>query len=254
VGQCIDCDSGNRGTSRAPFRSTGIWRDWLDQAEVGRASAPGLVMSREYRRLVCLVYGQTGSGKTILARALLAKRIKTLGPAAVGLIVDTLQEHYDVPALALPSLPDYLRIKAGRPRTVRLLLDTESDFDTLSELLEFRDSSAPVALMIDEVSYWTSPGRSTPGLSRLIRYGRHWRVDLIGVARRPAETSRELSAQATRLYVIGKVVEPRDVDYLSRILPAGAMSKSMSLAEFHYLNYSTSGTYVVCPPVKIIEP
>ena len=217
--------------------------------------------AREYRRLVALVYGQTGSGKTILARALFQKRIKELGPGAVGLIVDTLQEHIDVPVVCPKTIENFLNVDAGKPgRSARVLLDEDQDFDAFSEVLENtytapedgRKRRGPVVLMIDEVSYWTSPNKSTAGLSRLIRYGRHWQVDLIGVARRPAETSRELSAQSTIIYIVGGIVEPRDLAYMRQVLPAEALTKSTSLRRFHYLKYYTDGTYAVCPPVKIV--
>lgn len=215
----------------------------------------------EYRRLVCLVYGQTGSGKTVLARALLMERVKALGPSAVGIIVDTLQEHIDVPAVAPETFENFLSLDTrGGPRIVRALLDTDEDFEQFSTDLENSYTApadghkrrGPVVLMIDEVSYWSSPNKSTLGLSRLIRYGRHWQVDLIGVARRPAETSRELSSQSTALYIVGGIVEPRDLAYMRQILPPAAMSISTSITRFHYLKYSTDGTYTLCPPVNIL--
>ena len=216
-----------------------------------------------YRRQVWLVYGQTGSGKTVLARALLQRRLHDLGPDAVGLIVDTLQEHVDVPAISPKALANYLKLESqvdrhgpSLMRLGRVLIDSDDDFSEFEDMLEpgVRNERGPVVLMIDEVSYWSSPGRSTPGLSRLIRYGRHWQVDLIGVVRRPAETSRELSSQATELFITGKVIEPRDVDYFSRNLPPEAMSKINSLPEFSYVRYQTTGTYLICPPVKIMAP
>lgn len=216
-----------------------------------------------YRRQVWLVYGQTGSGKTVLARALLQQRLNELGPTATGLIVDTLQEHVDVPAIYPAGLENYLKLSNTRGpgienwpfmRYGRVLVDSEDDFTEFEDMLEpgVRNERGPVVLMIDEVSYWSSPNKSTPGLSRLVRYGRHWQVDIIGVVRRPAETSRELSSQATRLFITGKVIEPRDVDYFSRSLPAEVMSKINTLPEFSYLRYDTSGTYKLCPPVKIM--
>jgi len=212
--------------------------------------------SGKYRRAVSLVYGQTGSGKTILARALLRERVKSLGRRAVGLIVDTLQEHYDVPAIGPRSLEQYLTMDAEAERIGRVLIDSEEDFSEFAAVLESTylvpRNRGPVVLMIDEVSYWSSPSRSTPGLSRLIRYGRHWQVDLIGVARRPAETSRELSAQSTAIYIVGRILEPRDLIYMRQILPSDAMTKSESLDEFEYLTYRSDGTYAVCPPVKIL--
>ena len=217
--------------------------------------------AREYRRLVALVYGQTGSGKTVLARALLMERVKALGPAAVGVIVDTLQEHIDVPAIAPETFENFLGLDSRRgPRIVRVLLDTDDDFEQFSTDLENsytaptagRKRRGPVVLMVDEVSYWSSPNKSTPGLSRLIRYGRHWQVDIIGVARRPAETSRELSSQSTALYIVGGIAEPRDLAYMRQILPPAAMTISESIGRFHYLKYSTDRTYTLLPPVKIL--
>jgi len=188
------------------------------------------------------------------------------------LIVDTLQEHVDVPVISPATLENYLKLDSKeepdsmfflrskyspqRLRYGRVLVDSEDDFTEFEDMLEpgVRNERGPVVLMIDEVSYWSSPNKSTPGLSRLVRYGRHWQVDIIGVVRRPAETSRELSSQATRLFITGKVIEPRDVDYFSRSLPAEVMSKINTLPEFSYLRYDTSGTYKLCPPVKIMTP
>jgi len=215
----------------------------------------------DYRRQVWLVYGQTGSGKTILARALLEKRMKELGAGATGLVVDTLEEHADLPAIELNTLKNYLKIgvpentryeKVKLPRVGRVLLDDEDEFSTFSAILESNEEQhRPIVLMIDEVSYWSSPSKSTVGLSHLIRYGRHWMVDLIGVVRRPAETSAELRAQATELFVIGRIVEPRDYDYFKKVLPEPVMEKVNTLPEFSYIKYKTTGTYTICKPVKI---
>lgn len=221
------------------------------------------MLAGSYRRQVWLVYGQTGAGKTVLARALLQRRLVDIGPTATGLIIDTLQEHVDIPAIDPRALENYLKMESridhsdGLPRLMRLgrvLLEDEDDFTEFEDVLEpgaRGQERGPVVLMIDEVSYWSSPNKSTPGLSRLIRYGRHWQVDLIGVVRRPAETSRELSAQATQLFIAGRVIEPRDRDYFARNLPTEAMAKLGTLPEFHYLRYDTRGTYLTCPPVKI---
>lgn len=201
-------------------------------------------------RRVAVVFGRTGAGKTVLARALLNEWRRELG--ADGLIVDTLGEHGDVPRLDLGDVPGWLALSAGRrePGLVRVTVEDDAQFKALADSFKARPPGRPLALYVDEASYWAKPAWTTPGLADVVRYGRHYGVHLLAVARRSAEVSRELTAQAGRLYVF-RVVEPRDVAYLGGILAPGALTIIKELPPRHYLEYSPDGTYTTCPPVKI---
>jgi len=197
--------------------------------------------------MVQVVFGRRGSGKSVLGLHLVRERVRQTG--AIGIVVDTLLEHVSLPLMDLENVPHLL--SAGYSTTVRVAVPDEASFMRLRNVLSTVEVQGPsVVLGIDELSYWTKPNATAPGLSDLIRYGRHWRVDLIGIARRAAETSREFTAQADELYIFA-THEPRDLAYFGEILPAEAMTKIGSLEQYHCLKYLISGTWEVCKPVQI---
>ena len=202
--------------------------------------------------MIAIVYGQRGAGKSIRARWLLRYEVVGSRHPTVGLVVDTLREFEDLPVIALDSVEWYRSV--AKPGTqARVFVRDQDDFGELHKQLSgsLRPELPDVCLLVDEVSYWSKPAWTCSGLSQLIRYGRHLRVDLIAVCRRPAETSRELSSQADELIIQGRVVEPGDLQYLSRILPSAACEKIGALKRWEALSYSTDGSYRVLKPVKI---
>lgn len=68
--------------------------------------------------------------------------------------------------------------------------------------------------MVDEVDRYCTAGHSDENLRWIIDYGRGQRISLIGLARRPARVSRDLSANADWI-VAFQTQEPRDLDYLN---------------------------------------
>jgi hypothetical protein len=195
--------------------------------------------------MVQIVFGRRGSGKSTLGLHLVRQQVRET--RRVGIVVDTLLEHVSLPLVDLENVAHLL--SSGYSTTVRVAVPNEDAFMRLREILAMGESQG-VILGIDELSYWTKPNATAPGLSDLIRYGRHWRVDLVGIARRAAETSREFTAQADELYVFA-THEPRDLAYFGEILPPEAMTKIGSLEQYHYVKYSVSGTWEVCKPIQI---
>jgi energy-coupling factor transporter ATP-binding protein EcfA2 len=196
--------------------------------------------------MVVVVFGRRGSGKSTLGKYLLELRVRDQG--SIGIMVDTLLEHKDLPLVDLANVPHLL--SAGYSTVVRVAVPDDAAFTRLQKSLAERDQDTlPVVLAIDEVSYWTKPNQTSPGLSALIRYGRHWRVDLLGIARRAAETSREFTSQADRFYIFA-THEPRDLAYFAEIMPAEALEKLSKLTEYQYLGVTVDGTWNVNTPVR----
>ena len=205
------------------------------------------------QRAVCLVYGQTGSGKSVLARAVSQKMARA--KRAPLIIVDTLDEYTDFPAIDLESLKAWICQNRGADyRACRVLCEEEEHLEeAFNGIIQAYDTCpGPVVVLVDEVSYWTKPAYVAPGLRQAIRYGRHYEINLVCVSRRPAETARELSGQATELRIF-KCIEGRDLQYFSGSLPAEVVSKLPALGEHESLTYTFSGAYIIQPPVKIVQ-
>jgi len=201
--------------------------------------------------MISVIYGQRGSGKSVLGLHELRRAVRE-PDLAQGIVVDTLvEERYaELPCLDPESLSLWLRNPRGAGRICRVVCPMESELDRVAGLLEHEPRPVRAVLLVEELSYWSQPNRTAPGLSRLIRYGRHWRVDLIGIGRRPAEISREFSSQIDRIQIF-RSIEPNDIRYYSGILPPDAVERIPQLAPHHYLEYNSAGSWSEREPVAL---
>ena len=87
--------------------------------------------------------------------------------------------------------------------------------DPVSPAVVFRSARAlaDVTFVVDEIDRYCSAAHSDPNLRWIIDYGRGQRVSLIGLARRAARVSRDLSANCDWM-VAFQTQEPRDLTYL----------------------------------------
>ena len=70
-------------------------------------------------------------------------------------------------------------------------------------------------VVVDEVNLYCKPGWAPPELLELLRIGRHAQVDLFVAARRPAEISRDITAQADEVRSF-RTCEPVDLEWFRR--------------------------------------
>ena len=67
---------------------------------------------------------------------------------------------------------------------------------------------------IEEVAMLCTPSYQPPALDRIIRLGRHRRLDVVWTAQRMAEVSRRITS-ATDLFILFAHTEPRDLDAIA---------------------------------------
>jgi hypothetical protein len=155
---------------------------------------------------IIAVFGRKGSGKTTLVQRYLAKVRRFV-------VADSLAEY--TVGTVYHDLRDFARAAkragAGKLQAVVRIGDDEA-FDTLSAMVRVIGEVAPVLYVIEEADIQCSPQYIPDSMDRLVRYGRHWRVSLLVVSRRPAEISRHLTAQADTI-VAFQTFEPRDLDF-----------------------------------------
>jgi hypothetical protein len=97
-----------------------------------------------------------------------------------------------------------------------------------------------LVVLIDEADMMAPPMREPAALRELMARGRHHAIDVVAIARRPAEVSRLITSQAAELYCF-RIHEPRDVTFLGGIM--GADAKQLpELQPFEYLRWTPAGT------------
>lgn len=97
-----------------------------------------------------------------------------------------------------------------------------------------------IQVVIDEVDLSYSSGISNNTyLYKLCNFGRHKQIDLIGVARRPANTPRALTSQSDFIYLGNSNREPRDLSYLKDFLPPIVISKYENLTNYQFIAYNS---------------
>jgi DNA helicase HerA-like ATPase len=174
------------------------------------------------------VLGTTGSGKTTLV-------IECIGQYDRVLILDTMGEYDEIPNCI---------VREGSQACIETLLELEYKPNwvlcclTLTEqegldILGVAFDVENILIVVDESSVYTSPNFLPDEFARLIRYGRKRNIDLIFIARRPAEIHRELTAQANVL-VTFQQFEPIDIRYL-RTRMGDKAERAPNLKPFHIL-------------------
>lgn len=180
-------------------------------------------------RIIC-IFGRKGSGKTTLARAMIKREPRYI-------IADSLNE-YDAPMTATDEreLADHVRAKLQGKLRLCVKVGNDAMFDAACDAAKIAGSEKPVLLVVEEADLRCSPAYVTASLDRLIRYGRHWGVSILAVARRPAEITRHLTAQADTVIAF-RSVEPRDLDFFRKRCGEDFARRLPNLKRYRYITW-----------------
>ena len=165
------------------------------------------------QREVIVINGMTGSGKsTWLARYLENTRRYVF---------------YDTLCESLEAGSPYSKIQApgfDHPTLLLERLKARCNSEFLDAVFRPKtDSLFPIfcrlagavgnlTVAIEELDVHCNAHFIPPEFERLIKYGRHQKISLVAVARRPAEISRLYTSQANR-YVIFRQIEENDISH-----------------------------------------
>lgn len=181
---------------------------------------------------VICVFGRKGSGKSYWIKQHLAKI-----PAGRSLWVWDPVSEYAGPSAEVPlhsgslfySMRSMLEAaKAGKLGKRVVLQAPRSEFDLFCT---FAYRTGQVTVVVDEINLFCSPSKCPAPLLELLRIGRHAEVDLIFAARRPAEVSRDLTAQSDKT-VAFKTIEPADLEFFSKVCGKAFAERLPNLAQY----------------------
>lgn len=84
-------------------------------------------------------------------------------------------------------------------------------------------------VVIEEIDLIASAGFMPEGLHKIVNYGRHKGINVIGLSRRAFKVPRDLTSNSDRVIVAGPMNEPRDIKYLSEFMDTAEAEKVRGL-------------------------
>jgi len=163
----------------------------------------------ELQNKIVGIVGRKGSGKSRKFRELMQR-----SPRLV--VFDTMGEHSWIPNRFhdLNDLSEFLAW-ASTQRTCAVSLIPEADLDAdFATLCEWVYEDGNLTLGVEEAAMLCQPSYLPPEFDRIVRLGRHRRVNMVWTSQRMAEVARRLTA-ATDLFVLFTHSEPRDLDAMA---------------------------------------
>lgn len=158
------------------------------------------------------IIGRKGRGKSTELQKLLVSRDRIV-------VIDPNGEHDSWSPNEVDSIDD-LREFFGWSRKQRQWAttfvpgeDIDEDVSAASRLIFQSASDCVVAF--DEITEYCSAGYAPRPFSRLVRRGRHRRIDIFYTSLRFAETPRRLTAQTDR-FILFQQAEPSDLDGIAK--------------------------------------
>lgn len=174
-----------------------------------------------------VILGQRGKGKSFLAKRLISQITNKV------FIYDPLNE-YDAGDYCGDNFETLFNFVECQSSVIRFSSDNDNDFDRFCRV--FYETQSDAYLICDEVDKFAHAKFCPPYFKKIIRYGRHKNQGIIGIARRPANVSRDLTSQAS-LIVSFKQHEPRDVSYLAEFMPDA--EQVLTLPDYHFVCYDS---------------
>lgn len=177
---------------------------------------------------IIFVSGQRGGGKSYWV-----KKLARSLPRCV--ILDPLGEYKaDQYFTDIHEFVNFLQRDLLKPRLYTVSfnpVDIGEDLDYFCRAILARGD---IYLILEELDQLSTPYATPPELAKLIKYGRHYGIQIVGVSRRPAEVSRLFTSQATRFICFGQV-EPNDIKYWRSIIGSAA-DQLPSMPDYCYLD------------------
>jgi len=171
--------------------------------------------------------GKKGSGKTTWIKKNLIQFKKII-------IIDTIGEykHYGLCAENFDQFEYYLtKHYLDRRFVINIQVDEREEIDKIFNFI-IRYKLENLTIIADEVQKYYSNNDFNPDFDRLINFGRHYGINIIGTSRRPSSIKKDLIANADKI-ILFRIQETNDLKYL-KILDAAGKKEVMNLPDYEF--------------------
>jgi hypothetical protein len=166
-------------------------------------------VSIEIQNRIVGIVGVKGSGKSTFFATLLKRRERFI-------VWDPMSEHFWTPNCfeSPEALRAFLRWSRKRERFAASYIPSGDLAEEIEEVAGMVYARGDLVFGVEELPLVCSPSYIPPVLGRLVRTGRHKRLDVIWTCQRASEVARIVTA-LTDEFVLFSQREPRDLDAIS---------------------------------------
>lgn len=178
-----------------------------------------------------LVIGKRGSGKSVLAKHMIRNERRLV-------IYDIMSEYTEGVVFDLFARRDcaefWRRVYKSSFRIIYRPLSVKFEIDWLAQAVF---ALGDLTFVVEEIDAVCTPYDMTPWMQGIIQRGRHMNIEMIGITPAPFGIHRDLTRQAKDIYIF-KTKEPRDVQYLRRLLGEEIEVKIAALEQYEFVHWS----------------
>lgn len=195
---------------------------------------------------ISVILARKGTGKSCLMQFLLLMNSKSsiiIDPtASLPPFKNRLSFENEKEFIQAMKNPETGLFKRFKNKKIDCVIETPQDLDAfLAYLVDIKLKN--FLLVIDEIDlFYGATLPQNTALYRIINLGRHSEIDIIGVARRPANMPRPLTSQSDNIYIGNMNHEPNDEKYLKEFINIAEIPK---LENYNFLNYNYAGNFQV---------
>ena len=180
-----------------------------------------------------LVIGKRGSGKSVLTKYLVrdTKRL---------VVYDIMSEYIN--GVTFDDTTTDILVHFWRQvyredfRVIYRPLKSKEEIVWLAEAIF---ALGALTFVVEEIDSICTSFDMPVAMQAIIQRGRHKDIELIGVTPAPFGIHRDLTRQAKGIYIF-KTNEPRDIQYLTRLLGGAVEAKLAALEQYQFIHWTDS--------------
>ena len=179
---------------------------------------------------ITIIYGMTGTGKTTMAKKIVDETDRVI-------IIDPLEEYTGLLFYTFEDLHYYL--VSVNPKEFRCICRFSQDHD-IDYIFKLAELIQNVLIVVEEAEIYISrQAQQNNSFLHVVRYGRHYNVALLCIARRVAELNINVRSMTKRI-ISFKQIEPKDLIYMKNLGIEGVEN----LPDFDFSKGNLSECYI----------